>query len=57
MNFRLSVAILYLLQMMNESVKTVGQCITETEEVTRERIVDCAKTVTPDCVYTLGEDV
>ena len=47
----------YLLQMMNESVKTVGQCITETEEVTRERIVDCAKTVTPDCVYTLGEDV
>ena len=45
----------YLQQMMNESVKTVEACIEETESVTRERIIASAKTVTLDCIYTLGE--
>ena len=45
----------YLQQMMNESIKTVEQCIAESESVTRERIIASAKTVTLDCVYTLGE--
>ena len=47
----------YLQQMMNENVKTVEQYIDEAQAVTRERIIACAKTITPDCVYTLGEEV
>ena len=47
----------YLPQMLEDEVKSVEKSIQNIMAVDKARITACAKTVKPECIYTLGEQV
>ena len=52
----LDIAQWYLPQMFDETLLSVEESIAQMEAVTKQQIIDCAKTVVLDTVYSLGKE-